>query len=173
MARNKNTDIDSGYVELDLPEDETTIDPEATAEPQQPIRLRKRNETPKKQRKVEMPADDDEDDEDDEFEQISFRNIIGGDILQSKFFLSKVMFIIFCVVLMLIYTGNRYGSLQDIITIDSLKQELRDVHYEVLTQSSDLINLSRQSNIETKLAEQGDSAMLNNNTPPFALPEEE
>jgi hypothetical protein len=120
-----------------------------------------------------MPADDDEDDEDDEFEQISFRNIIGGDILQSKFFLSKVMFIIFCVVLMLIYTGNRYGSLQDIITLDSLKQELRDVHYEVLTQSSDLITLSRQSNIETKLAEQGDSAMLNNNTPPFALPEEE
>ena len=74
---------------------------------------------------------------------------------------------------MLLYTGNRYGSLQDIITIDSLTRQLNKVHYEVLTQSSDLINLSRQSNIERKLYDMGDTMMLKNNTPPFAIVDDE
>ncbi len=109
------------------------------------------------------------DDEEDEFGDVSFKSILGGDILQSRFFLRQVVFILFVVVLMLIYTGNRYSSQRDIIVIDSLKMRLQEERYNVLTQSSELMNLSRQSNIEKALRANGDTALLNPTTPPFEI----
>ncbi len=110
------------------------------------------------------------DDEDvDEFGSISFKTIMGGDILQSKFFQRQVMFIVFVAVLMLVYTGNRYSSQQDIIFIDSLKVQLQKERYNVLTQSSELLNLSRQSNIEKALIANGDSDIVNPTTPPYEI----
>ncbi len=109
---------------------------------------------------------EDEEDE-DEFGEISLKSILGGDILQSK--LRQVIFVLFVVVLMLAYTANRYNSQQEIITIDSLKLKLQEERYNVLTQSSELLNLSRQSNIEVKLKENGDSALVNPTTPPFEV----
>ncbi len=166
--KKKNENIDDDYVELDLADDaESTVVPELVE------KERKKSYRSRTVRRNATDEEEDEEDDEDEFEQLSFRNIIGGDILQSKFFLSKVVFIIFCVILMVIYTGNGYGSLNDIIEINKLKKELNDVHYEVLTQSGDLMNMKRQSNVEKRLYNQGDTMMLNNNTPPFALPEEE
>ena len=111
---------------------------------------------------------EDEEDE-DEFGEISLKSILGGDILQSKFFVRQVIFVLFVVALMLTYTANRYNSQQEIITIDSLKLKLQEERYNVLTQSSELLNLSRQSNIEVKLKENGDSALVNPTTPPFEV----
>ena len=111
---------------------------------------------------------EDEEDE-DEFGEISLKSILGGDILQSRFFLRQVAFVMFVVVLMLFYTANRYNSQQEIITIDSLKLKLQEERYNVLTQSGELLNLSRQSNIELKLKENGDSALVNPTTPPFEV----
>ncbi len=111
---------------------------------------------------------EDEEDE-DEFGEISLKSILGGDILQSRFFLRQVVFVLFVVMLMLTYTANRYNSQQEIITIDSLKLKLQEERYNVLTQSGELLNLSRQSNIEQKLKENGDSALVNPTTPPFEV----
>lgn len=111
---------------------------------------------------------EDEEDE-DEFGEISLKSILGGDILQSRFFLRQVVFVLFVVMLMLTYTANRYNSQQEIITIDSLKLKLQEERYNVLTQSGELLNLSRQSNIELKLKENGDSALVNPTTPPFEV----
>lgn len=110
-----------------------------------------------------------EDEEEDEFGDVSFKSIMGGDILKSRFFQRQVMFILFVVVLMLVYTGNRYSSQQDIIVIDSLKVQLQKERYNVLTQSSELLNLTRQSNIEKALRENGDSALANPVTPPYEI----
>ena len=154
----KDYNIDDDYVEVDSAGDTVTPD-DVQNEDLEAIKR--------------FTDDEMDEDEDDEFDQISFKSIIGGDILQSKFVLTKIVFIVFCVGLMLLYTGNRYGSLQDIITIDSLKNTLNKVHYETMTQSSELLNLSRQSNVERKLTALGDTMMLNNNTPPFALPDED
>jgi hypothetical protein len=114
---------------------------------------------------------EDEEDE-DEFGEISLKSILGGDILQSKFFVRQVIFVLFVVALMLAYTANRYNSQQEIITIDSLKLKLQEERYNVLTQSSELLNLSRQSNIEVKLKENGDSASVNPTTPPYEVKRE-
>lgn len=107
--------------------------------------------------------------EEDDDVDISLRAILGGDILQSKFLMKQVLFIMFCVMLMLLYTGNRYASQQDSIVIDSLRTRLQEVKYNVLTQSSVMMNTLRQSNLERKLKEGPDSTLETPITPPFLI----
>lgn len=101
--------------------------------------------------------------------RVTLGTIFGGDILQSKFFRSLVLWFIMVAMLMLVYTYNRYQSQQDIITIDNLKTELQAVKYNVLTQSSELMNLSRQSNVEKYLKATNDSMLKNPTTPPYLI----
>lgn len=108
-------------------------------------------------------------DEDDEKEEISFKSIFGGDILKSRFMMKQVVWFMFVVVLMIIYTGNRYSAQQDIITISELREELQEMKYKVLTQSSELMNKTRQSNIEMYLKQTNDSTLVNPTSPPFLI----
>ena len=116
--------------------------------------------------------EDDENDE-DSIGEISLKSIIGGDILQSRFMLHQVVFFMFLVVLAIIYTGNRYASQQDALLMDSLKAELQEERYKVLTIESDLLNASRQSEIIKRLKSNGDSLLLNSTTPPFIIRKED
>jgi len=77
--------------------------------------------------------------------------------------------VMFCVMLTIIYTGNRYDSQQDAILIDSLRGRLQEVKYNVLTQSSELMNLTRQSNVEKRLKGTPDSVLHTSITPPFLI----
>lgn len=110
-----------------------------------------------------------DEDDDESLGEISIKSILGGDFLQSKFIMKQVGFVMFCVLLMIFYTGNRYDSQQDAILIDSLRGRLQEVKYNVLTQSSDLLNKTRQSNIEKALASTKDSVLKNPITPPFLI----
>lgn len=114
----------------------------------------------------------DEDEDEDSLGEITLKSIIGGDILQSRFMLHQVVFFMFLVVLAIIYTGNRYSSQQDALLIDSLKMELQEEHYRVLTIESDLLNASRQSEIVKRLKQNGDSLLLHSTTPPFIIQED-
>ncbi len=109
------------------------------------------------------------DEDEDDIGEISVKSILGGDFLMSKFMVKQIMFVMFCVLLMIIYTGNRYDSQQDIILIDSLRGRLQEVKYNVLTQSSELMNLTRQSNVERALRGTPDSLLHNSITPPFLI----
>ena len=109
------------------------------------------------------------DEDDDDMGEFSFKSILGGDFLRSKFVIKQIVFMMFCVVLMIGYTANRYDSQQDVILIDSLRTELQNVKYNVLTQSSELMNLVRQSNIEKRLRETSDSLLRNSITPPYLI----
>ena len=103
-----------------------------------------------------------------------FRSLLNGEFLRNPFIRRQVVFIIFIVILLLLYTGNRYSSQQEIILIDSLKVAVQQEQYNVLTQSSELLNLMRQSNIEQILKQHGDSSLVNPSTPPFEIiPERE
>ena len=109
------------------------------------------------------------DEDDNDMGEISLKSVLGGDLLGSKFFLKQVIFVMFCVFLMLLYTGNRYASQQDAILIDSLRQNLLNVKYNVMTQSSELMNMTRQSNVEKMLRMTKDSVLQNPVTPPFLI----
>lgn len=108
-------------------------------------------------------------DEEDGIGEFSLKSILGGDILQSKFVVKQIMWFLFVAFLMIVYTGNRYSSQQDIIKIDELRGELQDVKYNVLTQSSELMNLSRQSNVERVLKTTPDSLLHTPVLPPYLI----
>ncbi|MBR0047185.1 MAG: hypothetical protein IJP75_09990 [Bacteroidaceae bacterium] len=107
--------------------------------------------------------------DEDDLGEISVKSILGGDFLMSKFMVKQIMFVMFCVLLMILYTGNRYDSQQDAILIDSLRGRLQEVKYNVLTQSSELMNLTRQSNVEKMLKSTPDSLLHNSITPPYLI----
>lgn len=116
---------------------------------------------------------DDNEDGSDDSTKITLKTILGGDILQSKFVLRQVGFCIFVVVLLLFYTGNRYASQQEILLIDSLKTELQEQRYNVLTINGELLNLSRQSKIEDALRSYGDSLISTPGAPLFGIKDQE
>lgn len=102
-------------------------------------------------------------------EEISFKSIFGGDILKSRFMMKQIVWFMFVVVLMIIYTANRYSAQHDIIKISELREELQEMKYKVLTQSSDLMNKTRQSNIEAYLKQTNDSTLVNPTHPPYLI----
>ena len=102
-------------------------------------------------------------------EEISFKSIFGGDILKSRFMMKQIVWFMFVVVLMIIYTANRYSAQHDIIRISELREELQEMKYKVLTQSSDLMNKTRQSNIEAYLKQTNDSTLVNPIHPPYLI----
>lgn len=110
-----------------------------------------------------------EDIEEDEFGDISIKSIFGGDILKSRFVMKQIAWFIFVVILMIIYTANRYSAQQDIIRISELREELQEMKYKVLTQSSELMNRSRQSNVENYLKQTNDSTLVNPTSPPYLV----
>lgn len=114
----------------------------------------------------------DEDEDEDDLGEISLKSIIGGDILQSHFMQHQVLFFMFLMVLALLYTGNRYASQKEALLIDSLKVELQEERYKVLTIESELLNASRQSEIVKLLKINGDSMLINTTTPPFEIKEQ-
>lgn len=106
---------------------------------------------------------------DDDKDELTLKSIFGGDILQSRFMLKQILWVIMVVALMIVYTANRYSAQKDIITIAQLREELQEVKYNVLTQSSELMNLTRQSNVEAYLKQTNDSTLLNPTSPPYLI----
>ena len=151
-------------------EDEITgheIADETTQENQSAIR-----EEQEKAEAIEVLKKITDEENDDEMGEISFKTIFGGDILQSRLLLKQIIWFMFVVVLMIIYTANRYSAQQDTLNIAELREKLQEVKYNVLTQSSDLMNLTRQSNVEKYLKQTNDSTLLNPTSPPFLIRED-
>lgn len=154
MAVNEITDA-SGNLPEDADDNKTLAELEAETEERE---LRKEAE--------ETVVADENYDEDVE---LSLRTIIGGDFLKSRFFFSQVGYIIYLVVLIVVYTWNRYEYQDDTLLEDALRKELKDVKYNVLTQSSELMNYLRQSNVEQVIKQTPDSVLSTSVTAPFLL----
>ncbi|MCQ2095643.1 MAG: hypothetical protein MJY59_02740 [Bacteroidaceae bacterium] len=110
-----------------------------------------------------------DEDEADKSSDLTLRSVLGGDILQSRFMMRQIIFVMFLAVLIIVYTGNRYSSQQDAILIDEMQLELQTARYNVLTISSELTNLKRQSLIEKRMKDCGDSTLLKSTTQPFEI----
>ncbi len=100
---------------------------------------------------------------------LSFREIMGGDILTGEWFRSQIGLIVLCVVFSVIYITNRYSAEQEIIEIENLRVELQEMKYRALTRSGELTERSRQSNIEEQLRLNGDSTLRMPLVPPYVL----
>ena len=102
---------------------------------------------------------------------ITWKSILGGDILAHDFFRRQVNLLCLIVVFTIVYIDNRYSSQRELIEIDNLKKELTDIRYDALTISSELTERSRQSKIEVYISEKG-THLETANQPPFIIEED-
>ena len=99
---------------------------------------------------------------------MSFKNIVGGDILTHDFFRRQVLLLLLVVFYAILYISNRYDCQQKMIEIDRLKKELTDVKYNALTRSSELTEKSRQSKIEEYVSKE-ESQLQTSTNPPYLI----
>ena len=91
------------------------------------------------------------------------RNIkawFDGDMLLSPFLQRHLGLILLVFVLIILYVSNRYAFQQEQEQIQRLRTELEDVKYEALARSSELMEKSRESNIQRFIVEQGSELVI-------------
>lgn len=108
---------------------------------------------------------------DDESRQqnITLREILGGDILNARVIRRQIWVIVLIVGITIIYIGNRYCSQKELIEIDKLTKELRDSKYKALSSSSDLTEKCRESHVLEILHANQDSTLHIADQPPFII----
>lgn len=90
---------------------------------------------------------------DDEGEKadINFFYILRGDILTTKWLRTHILWLVMLVVLAFLYVSNRYYAQEQMIRNNRLKNELKEVHYNAMARSSELMRNCRRSTIMEQL----------------------
>lgn len=101
--------------------------------------------------------------------KMSLYTLLFGDFLTADTLRHNAGFIVLVVVCMLLYIGNGYSTQQELIEVNSLKEQVEDARYNALTRSSELLEKSRQSHIEEYLYSKGDSSLQTATTSPYVL----
>lgn len=108
-------------------------------------------------------------DEETEQTKFSITEILGSGLIGHKFLRRNWGVIAVLILLSVIYVSNRYMADQEMITISDLQRELEEVRYRALTHNSELTTRCRQSQIEQRLKEAGDSTLKAAKEPPFII----
>lgn len=93
---------------------------------------------------------------------------IDGEVFLNPFWGRQIGLIALIAVLVIVYVGNRYAFQQEEVQIQRLREKLEDVKYEALARSSELMEKSRESNIQRYIEEQG-SALQMSTRPPVVI----
>ena len=93
---------------------------------------------------------------------------LAGDMLISPFVARQVGLIALVAGLVIVYVGNRYAFQLEQVKIKKLRLQLEDTKYEALARSSELMEKSRESNIQGYIMEQG-SGLQTSTKPPVVI----
>lgn len=105
-----------------------------------------------------------------------FASMAGGsfqDVFTGRFLLRDVVkrqwgVILVVVVILFCHIGLRFSCEEQVKQIDKLKFQLEDVKLEALSRSSDLLGMSKQSQVKMMVAER-DSSLLPSVMPPYVI----
>ena len=109
-----------------------------------------------------------EDDETDELTVDSLRQMIDA---APRWFLSQWRMLLLCLAGIFLYITNGYQAQVEMMQETELEAELKDWRYRSITRVSELTLLCRQSQLERRLREQGDSTLLPSKVAPFIIKE--
>ncbi len=85
----------------------------------------------------------------------SFKDFINGQILSRGFLWKHFSYIVFLVLLAFIYINNHYSVEKLLKEQIHLTREVRELKYEAITTSSELMQMSRQSEVIRRTMEAG------------------
>jgi hypothetical protein len=95
----------------------------------------------------------------------SFKSWFDGDMLLSPFLQRQLGLFLLIAALIIVYVSNRYAFQQELVQIQNLRSELNDVKYEALARSSELMEKSRESNIQRFIVERGSQLQMSTRPP--------
>lgn len=98
-------------------------------------------------------------------------HVVGGTILTEDFFLKNTRFMLVAFVIIVLYISNRYSCISKLAEIESLRKELQDAKYESLTISSELVGISRQSQVQ-RLLEKNNADLITPTEPVYKIKSE-
>lgn len=107
--------------------------------------------------------------EDGEKLDLSLRSILGGDILAGGWFRRHFWYIVLCILLCIVYVGNRYYVQKEVILQRQLDDSIVDRRYKLITISSQITERTRRGNVEKSLA---DTTLKTSTSPIYTLPVE-
>ncbi len=90
-----------------------------------------------------------------ELKGVTFKDVVNGRLLTKKFVTGQGPFIFFVVCLGFLYINNHYKveSLQNELYV--LSKEVKELRYEAVTTSSELMSMSKQSEVLEKVRSRG------------------
>lgn len=105
----------------------------------------------------------------------SLKKILGGDILYTSFVRRQIWLFMLIGAFLIVYIGSRYSCQQDLTQIDKLQVKLKDAKYKALSSTSQLTEISRESNVIDLLKNNKDSVLKIPSAPPYKIevPEED
>lgn len=85
----------------------------------------------------------------------TFREILNGQAIDNEWLRKNRKYLLFCVFLAFIYINNHYGVEALLKEHVALNKEVKDLKYEAITTSSELMFMSKQSEVVRKVEEAG------------------
>ena len=98
----------------------------------------------------------------------SIKDLLDGSLIANDFIVKQLPYIVFLVVLAFTYIANRYHAEKVVRANIELTQEISDLRAEAITTSSELMSLSKQSEV-AKLVERKGLGLKESVEPPSKL----
>ena len=107
--------------------------------------------------------------DDDEVDELTVANIRQMLDAAPRWFLSQWKMLLLVLAGIFLYITNGYQAQVEMMKETELEAELKDWRYRSITRVSELTQLCRQSQLEQKLREQGDSTLAPSKVAPFII----
>ena len=107
--------------------------------------------------------------DDDEVDALTAANIRQMLDAAPRWFLSQWKMLLLVLAGIFLYITNGYQAQVEMMKENELEAELKDWRYRSITRVSELTQLCRQSQLEQKLREQGDSTLTPSKVAPFII----
>ena len=82
-------------------------------------------------------------------------SLIDGSFLKNEKVVRLLPFALYIMLLTIIYIANSYWAEKSVMEIDRLKKELEELRFQEIITKSDLMHLSKQSEVAKTLESQG------------------
>lgn len=85
----------------------------------------------------------------------SYKGVLDGSLLTRGAVVRQFPYVIFIVILAVIYIGNRYHAEKILRETITLQSELKELRYEAISSASELMYISKQSEVAKMLEMKG------------------
>lgn len=99
----------------------------------------------------------------------TLKKILGGEFLTAKLLRQQIWLVLLIMAFTIVYIANRYSCDQQRIEISKLTKELEEAKFKAMSSTSELTEVSRESNVLEMLRQNKDSVLHIPTQPPYII----